>query len=93
MLERQVEELPLGQRHLPVEAARERALGDRAGQRIGGEGARIAAEHVARELVEHDDERERALGGLLPVGKLAGGGRLVGSRNAPGCRRRTRRPS
>ena len=82
MLERQVEKLPSGDGTLPVEAARQRPLGDGAGQRIGGVGARIAAEHVARELVEHDGERQRAFGGLLPVGKLSGRGRLVGFKEA-----------
>ena len=32
------------------------------GERISGKGARVVEEQVARELVEHDDERKRAVG-------------------------------
>src|SRR6185295_8867994 len=41
---------------------------------------RIAAEHVARKLIEHDDERERALRGRLPFGESAGDRGLVGAK-------------
>src|SRR6185295_18637383 len=41
---------------------------------------RIAAEHVARKLVEHDDKRERALRGRLPFGQPAGNRGLVGAK-------------
>ena len=82
MLERQVEELPVGQRHYLVEATLKRALGDRAGLRIGGVGARVAAEHVARELIEHDRQRQRAVGGLLPVGKHSRRGCVIGFQEA-----------
>src|SRR6187399_753982 len=82
MLERQVEELPFRRWHLPVKATRQRPRRNFAGQRIGGVGAGIAAEHVARELIEHDSERQRALGGPLPVGKFFCGCRLVGLQEA-----------
>ena len=36
------------------------------GERISGKGARVVAEQVARELVEHDDERKRAVRRLSP---------------------------
>src|SRR5712671_7003491 len=78
MLERQVEEHPLGGRDELVEAARDRARRDLARQRIGREGAGISAEHVARKLVEHDQERERALRISIP-GQLARGRSLVSS--------------
>src|SRR5262249_28077398 len=53
------------------EAALQRVLGDRAGERIGREGAGAAAEHVAGKLVEHDDKRQRALRRLLPMAQPA----------------------
>src|SRR3954462_1181235 len=46
-------------------------------QRIGGEGARCAAEHVAGKLVEQHDEREALRRVLLPGGKRAAGTLLV----------------
>ena len=49
----------------------------RARERVGREGAGAAAEHVARELVEHDDQREAAPRRLQPVGQAAGGGAPV----------------
>src|SRR5262245_35395008 len=71
VLERQVEELALGMRDLPVEPAPDGAIGDGAGNPVGFISAPVAAEHVARELVEHDEERERTLRRLLPVRELA----------------------
>ena len=69
MHERQIEEAALLLRHLPVEAALDGAIGDGAGSRIRLVGARLPAEHVAGELIEHDDERERALRRRLPACK------------------------
>src|SRR5690349_20286606 len=42
-------------------------------ERVGREGARRAAKHVARKLIEHHDQREAALGGVFQMRKLAGG--------------------
>jgi hypothetical protein len=58
VLEGQVKEQTLVPGHAPIEARRNRILRQGEGQRIGGKGARRAAEHVARELVEDDHERE-----------------------------------
>src|SRR5437660_12643100 len=66
MHERQIEELPFRHRTLPVEAARDGAVGNRTRKRVGGKSARLAAEHVARELVEYDDQGKCADRGLLP---------------------------
>ena len=55
VLEWQIEELALDMRDLSVEPASDGAIGDGAGNPIGLVGAPVAAEHVARELVEHDD--------------------------------------
>src|SRR6185436_6783801 len=63
--------------HLLIEAVLKRALGDCAGLRIGGVGARIVPEHVTRELIEHDRQCQRAIGGLLPAGKLSRYGRVI----------------
>ncbi len=57
-----------------MEAALDGALGCREGEGIGGEGVGRAAVEVARELVEQDQERQRALGGLAPAGQVAAGG-------------------
>src|SRR5262249_29385037 len=81
MLQRQIEESALRHREALVEAARDRAPRNLSRERIGREGARAAAEHVAGKLVEHDDEGERALRGLVP-GEPAGGRRLVGRKKA-----------
>src|SRR5215813_8568406 len=64
--QRQIEELALAVRDPPVEPASDGTIGDGAGDTIALVGALVAAKHVARELVEHDDERERTLGRLLP---------------------------
>src|SRR5712691_4320123 len=71
VLEWQIEELALDMRDLSVEPASDGAIGDGAGNPVGRVGAPVAAEHVARELVEHDDERERTLRRLLPGRELA----------------------
>src|SRR5215470_10811124 len=83
VLEREIEELALGVRDLPVEPASDGAIGDGAGNPIGLVSARVAAEHVARELVEHDDERERTLRRLLPGRKLAVAAGLPEAKKAP----------
>jgi len=62
MHERQIEESALQLRHIVVEAALESAIGNGAGDRIGLVGPRLPAEHVARKLIENEDERERASG-------------------------------
>src|SRR5262249_9032320 len=83
VLERQIEELALGVRDGSVELALDGAIGDGAGNSIGLVGARVAAEHVARELVEHDDERERTLRRLLPGRELAVAAGLPEAKKAP----------
>src|SRR6516164_8558446 len=70
VLEWQIEELALDMRDLSVEPASDGAIGDGAGDTVGLVGARVAAEHVARELVEHDDERERTLRRFLQGASL-----------------------
>src|SRR5690606_30927593 len=66
VLERQIEEdAPLG-RKLEIEAAADRAARHRQGAGVAREGGRRVAEHVARELVEQDDERQRAFGRVGP---------------------------
>src|SRR5712692_3203949 len=66
MHERQIEKLALGMRELPVEASGDRTIRDGTGERVSPVGAGVAAEHIARELVEHDGERECALRRLFP---------------------------
>jgi hypothetical protein len=62
VLEGHVEEAALGRAHRLVEAAVDRAPGDRQSERIGRELIGVAAQHVARELVEQDDGRDRVAG-------------------------------
>src|SRR5262245_10983138 len=82
VLERQIEELALGMRDPPVEPASDGAIGDGARDPIARVGAPVAAEHVARELVEHDDERQRALRRLLQGASLP---------SRPACQRQEKR--
>jgi hypothetical protein len=83
MLVRQVEEAALGHGELKVEAARDRAYRDLARERIGRERTGAAAKHVARELVDHDEQGEYAFGGVVP-GEGARRRCLVG-REKPGA--------
>src|SRR5207302_9098360 len=71
MHERQIKETALGVRDAPIEAKRDRPLCGAAGDRIGLVGAGEPTKHVARKLIEHDDESERTLRRLLPCGELA----------------------
>ena len=90
MHERQIEELLALGGEIRIETAAERVLGDRQGLVVGGEGARVAAEHVARHLIEQDAEREAALRAALPVLELAGrGAREQLARTACGSSGRT----
>src|SRR5262249_43518791 len=78
VLERHIEELALVWLKRQIKTMRNRPIGHRPRQRIGGERARIIAKHVAGKLVEHDYKGERTLGGRFPVMKAAGGRSLVG---------------
>ncbi len=66
MHQRHIDELPQLHLYALVDATRDRSLCGCKRQRIGCKGARIVPEHVAGELIEHDDERERAVVGRLP---------------------------
>jgi hypothetical protein len=83
MLERKIEERLLGRRKILIESARKRARRHRPRKRIGRIGAGIAAEHVARELVEHDQQRQRVLGRSFPRRQAAVGAGLIGGEKAP----------
>src|SRR5712691_10155244 len=83
MHERQIEKLALAVRDLAVEPAGDRTAGNGTRERIGQIGARVAAEHVAGKLVEHDGERQRALWRVLPSCELAAGSRRPQRREAP----------
>ncbi|CAH1658121.1 hypothetical protein CHELA1G11_11368 [Hyphomicrobiales bacterium] len=66
MHERQIEELPLYGFDLAVEAAQDGASRHLAGESICREAAGAATEHVARELVEQDNEGKGRLGDRFP---------------------------
>jgi TRAP-type C4-dicarboxylate transport system substrate-binding protein len=78
MHEGQIEELPHCWACRLIKAARQRAIGDSARQRIGREGARGATKHVARKLIEQQEKRQRALCVVFPTRKPAICGDLVG---------------
>src|SRR4029434_2354713 len=71
MLEGKIEKTPPRHRILLIETAFDRPRRDRPGKRVGRKGARIAAEQVAGELIENEEQRERARGGRFPGGQLS----------------------
>src|SRR5215211_3003662 len=75
--ERHVQEHPLEGGELPVQRVLDGVLRGLERRPVGGVGAPVAAEHVAGELVEHDDERQAAPGILAPAVEAAGGRLLV----------------
>src|SRR5450759_3486549 len=66
-----------------VEAVEDGAAGDGMRQRVTREHARLPAEHVARELIEQDEQRQRTLRVRFPIGELAGGGGFMQLEEAP----------
>src|SRR5215831_16624122 len=78
MLEREIEKGAHVRVNLGIEAADNSARGHRTRQWIGGKGARVAAEHVARKLIEQDQQCESTFGAVLPAGQLAGRSGLIG---------------
>src|SRR5829696_4988637 len=74
---RHVQEHPLESRELPVQRVLDGVLRGLERRPVGGVGAPVAAEHVAGELVEHDDERQAAPGIISPAVEAAGGRLLV----------------
>jgi len=72
VLERQVGEPALERRQLQVAAVGDQLPGDRQRRGIAGERTRAVAVHVARELVEQQDQRQRAARVAVgPVRQLA----------------------
>src|SRR2546421_1223182 len=82
MREGQIDKSALDWREQPIELPRDRfpACGER--HRIAREGARRAAEHVARKLVERHDEGERCERRRLPPCELAARRPLPGREKA-----------
>ena len=77
MHERQIEKRPHRQIGRLIKAARKCAISHSPSHRIGREGARFPAKHIARKLVEEKHERERALCAVLPSPKPAACSGLV----------------
>jgi len=71
MREGQIDESALDRCEQPIELPRDRFPACGECQGIAREGARRAAEHVARKLVERHDEGERCEGRCLPRSELA----------------------
>ena len=65
VLERQIGEHALHRQHAAVESGGNCVPRRLQGKWIGGESARRAAKHVARELIEQNDEREAVSGGFF----------------------------
>src|SRR5688572_30621829 len=82
VLERQIDEQALHRQQLAVVCLRQRMARGLEGERVGGEGARRAAEHVARKLVEQHDERQAIAWRLLPAREPAGSRRFVRGKEA-----------
>src|SRR5829696_7562885 len=80
--EGEIEELAKGRLDLPVVSLLDRPVGSHEGRRVGPIHGLGAAEHVARELVEQKDHRQRALGRQFPFIQVAPGGRFIGEREA-----------
>jgi hypothetical protein len=80
--ERQVEKRAQRRINRPIEAARQRAIGNRARERIGRVDAGAPAKHVARKLIEHDEQGKRRRRGGFPMCKPAGRRGLVGGEKA-----------
>src|SRR5919112_1009061 len=75
--ERHVQEHPLEGRELPVQRVLDGVPGGLERCSVGGVGASVAAEHVAGELVEHDDERQAAPRIVAPAVEVACCGLVV----------------
>src|ERR1041384_3486266 len=80
--ERQVDKGALNRREQAVKLPRDRSSRRGERQGIARKRARRAAEHVARKLVEHDDQRERSERSGLPAFALAARSTLPGSEKA-----------
>src|SRR5262245_27331423 len=78
VLKRKVKEAAHFGRNLAVETTHDSTGGNGPRERVGGESPRVTAKHVARKLIEKDEQRERALRALLPIGQFSGSGRLKG---------------
>src|SRR5262249_5509943 len=74
--------LPLRMWRLQVETALDGAIGHRAGELVRRVATPVTAEHIAGELVEYDDERERTLRGVFPSRQLAFAGGVPEGRKA-----------
>src|SRR5919112_3211785 len=74
---RHVQEHPLEGRGLPVQRVLDGVPGGFECLSVGGVGASVATEHVAGELVEHDNERQAAPRIVAPAVEVAGCGLLV----------------
>ena len=83
MVVRVVQEDPAGHGQLAVRARSHAGLGDIECTRVAGVRPDSAAPDVAGELVQHDDQRQRAGGGVRPVVELAGAGTVDRRAEAP----------
>src|SRR5918994_2285385 len=75
--ERHIQEHPLESGDLPVQRVLDGVPGGLERRPVGGVDASVATEHVAGELVEHDNERQAAPRIVAPAVEVACGGLLV----------------
>src|SRR5690348_13946703 len=83
MLERKIEKIPQLFWDLAVESTNDCAGCDGARQWVCGKRPRVIAKHVARKLIQQDEQRERTFGALLPTRELSGSGCLMGGKKTP----------
>src|SRR5262249_44917668 len=68
--ERQVDEHALDREKELIVSPLYKRGGNLTSERVGGEGTRITAEHIARKLVKKDDKRQTRLGHFFPAHQL-----------------------
>jgi hypothetical protein len=74
----QVKELTFRNRKFAIDPSADRPVRDGTGLRVGRISASLAAEQIARELVQQNEKSERAIHAVLPVIEHPTGSGLVG---------------
>src|SRR5262245_51470664 len=80
MLERKIEKIPQLFRYLAVESTDYRAGCDSARQCVCGKRPGITAKHVARKLIQHNEQCQCTFSGLFPAREVSDSGCLVGGK-------------
>src|SRR5262245_34103107 len=78
MLERKIDKIPQLCRYLADDSTEDGAGCDSARQCVCGKRPGVTAKHVARKLIQQDEQCHRAFSGLLPARELSGSRCLMG---------------